>query len=465
MENQERNLKRVLGLGDVIAIAVANVVGAGILVLTGIAIGMTGTGIILAYVCSAVFTLIKITPMALMSSALPTTGGMYRYSSRLLSPKFAFFWMLMTILVHVGISNLALTFAMYFQGLIPGVSIKWSAVLVLSICYIANLCGIKKVAIVAKYMVVVLLTALGLFIAYGLPQVNYEQVLAPLNMLPHGWVGFFSAVALVSFATNGAQFIAEIGGEMKNPGRDIPLAMYLATGGVGLLYGVIALVACGVLPLIQVADKPLTAVARAIMPAPLFLFFMVGGALVVLITHLLVSFTTFTKGLLIASQDGWLPKQLGAVNRRFGTPHWLLTLMFMFGITPVLSGMSIKTIAALGSGVGFFTYLIPFIACTQLPKKFPEAYAKAKFKLKPMTINIIVTVASLLAVAQGYLLLMKLSPTLRIIVAVYISACAFYIYLIGRTSQYEIIRASTGFSPEEKFEEALDKEVLEVVES
>jgi len=465
MENQERNLKKVLGLGDVIGVAVANVVGAGILVLTGIAIGMTGTGVILAYMCSAVFTLIKITPMALMSSALPTTGGMYRYSSRLLSPKLAFFWMLMSIVVHVGISNLALTFAMYFQGLLPGISIKLCAVMALTVCYVANLCGIKKVAIVAKYMVLVLLTALGLFIAYGLPAVDYARVLAPLQMLPHGWVGFFSAVALVSFATNGAQFIAEIGGEMKYPGRDIPLAMYTATTGVGLLYGIIATVACGVLPVAQVADKPLTNVAKAIMPAPLFLFFMVGGALVVLIIHLLVIFATVTKGLMIACQDGWLPKRLGAVNRRFGTPHWLLTMMFVVGITPVLSGMTITTIAALGSGVGFFTYLIPFIACTQLPKKFPEAYAKAKFKLKPITINIVVSVAIVLSVGQGILLLMKLKPALRISVVVYITVCALYVYLVGKTSSYQAIRASKGFHPDEEAGKTLAKETVEVTQS
>lgn len=465
IENQEGNLKRVLGLGDVIGIAVANVVGAGILVLTGIAIGMTGTGVIFAYMASAAFTLIKITPMALMSSALPTTGGMYRYSSRLLSPKLAFFWMLMTILVHVGISNLALTFAMYFQGLIPGTSIKLAAAFVLSVCYVANLCGIKKVAIVAKYMVLVLLIALGLFIAYGLPAVDYARVLAPLNMLPHGWVGFFSAVALVSFATNGAQFIAEIGGEMKNPGRDIPLAMYTATAGVGLLYGVIAMVASGVLPVSRVADKPLTDVAKAILPAPLFLFFMVGGALVVLVIHLLVVFASFTKGLLIACHDGWLPKGLGAVNRRYGTPHWLLTLMFLVGITPVISGMTVTTIAALGSGVGFFTYLIPFLACTQLPKRFPEAYAKAKFKLKPMAINIVVTVASMLSIGQGYLLLMKLKPSLRITVVTYISAAALYIYLIGKTAKYEQIKASKSFSPEEEADKVPAQEEEPVAQS
>jgi APA family basic amino acid/polyamine antiporter len=284
-------------------------------------------------------------------------------------------------------------------------------------------------------------------------------------MLPHGWVGFFSAVALVSFATNGAQFIAEIGGEMKYPGRDIPLAMYTATTGVGLLYGIIATVACGVLPVAQVADKPLTNVAKAIMPAPLFLFFMVGGALVVLIIHLLVIFATVTKGLMIACQDGWLPKRLGAVNRRFGTPHWLLTMMFVVGITPVLSGMTITTIAALGSGVGFFTYLIPFIACTQLPKKFPEAYAKAKFKLKPITINIVVSVAIVLSVGQGILLLMKLKPALRISVVVYITVCALYVYLVGKTSSYQAIRASKGFHPDEEAGKTLAKETVEVTQS
>jgi len=139
--------------------------------------------------------------------------------------------------------------------------------------------------------------------------------------------------------------------------------------------------------------------------------------------------------------------------------------MFVVGLTPVLTGMTITAIAALGSGVGFFTYLIPFIACTQLPKRFPEAYAKAKFKLKPVTINIIVTVAILLSVVQGILLLLKLNLALRISVIVYIAVCALYVYLVGKTSSYQAIRASKGFYPEEDAGKTLDKEAVEVVQS
>jgi len=447
VESQEAKLKKVLGLSDVIGIAVAQIIGAGVLVLTGIAIGMTGSGVILAFMASAVFTLIKITPMALMSAALPTTGGMYRYSSRLLSPQAGFFWMLMFMVVHVGISNLALTFALYLEGLLPGISIKWSAIAILTACYVANLCGIRKVAVLAKNMVFVLLAALGLFIAYGMPAVDYARALSPLNMLPQGWGGFFAAVALLSFATNGAQYIAEIGGEMKDPGRTIPIAMYSATIGVGLLYGLLAMVASGVLPIRQVANRPLTEVARAILPAPLFLFFMIGGALVVLVIHLLVIYAVVTKGLMIACQDGWLPKRLGAVNRRFGTPHWLLTLFYVFGFIPIATGWSITTIAALGTGVGFFTYLMPFLACTQLPKKFPEAYHNSPFRVKPLTIKIIVTVAILLSVGQGYILLMKLKPMLQLAVLIYTGACALYVYFAGKSSRYREIKASCGFTP------------------
>lgn len=447
MENQEAKLKKVLGFTDVLGIAITQIIGAGILVLTGIAIGMTGSGVVFAFVISALFTIIKNTPLALMGAALPTTGGMYRYSSRLLSPKVGFFWMLMFLVVQVGVSNMALTFAMYLEGLLPGISIKSWALGILTVTFVANLFGVKTVAVVSKVMAGCLLTALGLFIAYGIPAVDYDRVFSAASLIPYGWQGFFTAVALVSFATSGAQYVAEIGGEMKNPGRDIPLAIYTATIGSAALYGLIALVASGVLPFEQVANKPLTDVARAILPAPLFLFFMVGGALCVLVAHLNVFFTCMPKGLIIACQDGWLPKRLGEVNRKFGTPHWLLFVFYMIGVIPIATGLSITSIAALGGGVGFFTYLFPFLACTQLPKKYPEAYANSRFKFKPMTINIVVALAVLLSVVQGYLLLVKLSTEVQMSIVAYIAAAAAYVYIVGKSKKYEEIKANAGFAP------------------
>ncbi|MEJ7517510.1 amino acid permease, partial [Staphylococcus pasteuri] len=87
-----------------------------------------------------------------------------------------------------------------------------------------------------------LIIALSCFIIFGLPHVDFG-VFNMHAMLPDGFTGFFTAVGLVSFATGGAQVVAELGGEMKNPKRDIPIVIIIATIFVGLLYAFIASIA------------------------------------------------------------------------------------------------------------------------------------------------------------------------------------------------------------------------------
>ena len=77
-ERQESKLIRNLGFWDLMAIAVGQIIGAGIMSSTGVAIGMTGTGVVLAFLLSPVLTIISIFPVAILSSAAPTTGGPYR---------------------------------------------------------------------------------------------------------------------------------------------------------------------------------------------------------------------------------------------------------------------------------------------------------------------------------------------------------------------------------------------------
>ncbi|REB08760.1 amino acid permease [Sporosarcina sp. BI001-red] len=432
MGSQEAKLKKVLGLGDLMGIAVGQVIGVGIMALMGVAIGMTGKAVVLAFVVSSVFTCITIIPLTIMATTMPTTGAQYRYSSLLLSPKIGFFWMLLFIFSKVTIAVYAISFAQYLQGLVPGIPIMPAAFVILTVLYITNMIGVKTAAVVEKIMVLVLLLALGIFLAYGLPATNFAEVFNPKDMFPSGFIGFFTAVGLLAFATGGATSIAELGGEMKNPGRDIPITIFGTTLGVGVLYALMAIVAVGILPIADVANKPLTDVARTILPGPLFLFFIIGGALFALATTLNALLTWVTKGMIIACEDGWLPKSLGVVNKKYGTPHRLLTLFYIIGVIPILGGVSLDTISKLGLGVLLFAAIIPVIAVTQLPKKYPELYAKSKFKLPPKVLMAVVVVSILLLAFQSTLMIMTLPVKIMLGAILYMIAAGIYVTFAKR---------------------------------
>lgn len=416
---QATNLKKVLGLTDVLGIAIGQIIGAGVMSLTGIGIQMTGSGITPAFILSAVITLLTMFPIAILGSTLPTTGGMYQYTSRLLSPKTGVFWLMLFMFLQITLSLYALSFAQYLEGLFPGVPVRTVAFSLLTILFIVNIIGIKSASIIGNLMVITLIVALSCFIIFGIPHVNFD-VFNSNSMFPDGFTGFFTAVGLVSFATGGAQVVAELGGEMKNPKRDIPIVIIVATIFVGILYAFIASIAVGFLPIPEVAGRPLTSVAKEILPTPIFIFFMIGGAMFALATTLNSTFTWVTKSLLIAIHDGYLPKVLGHVNKRFGTPHWLLLIFYIIGALPIVTGMSLNVVAQLGTGISLIVFAFPALAVTQLPKKYPDAYKQSPFKVPYPVLIVIAITAIIVLLYQSYLLISDLKISYIIGTLIYI---------------------------------------------
>lgn len=279
-ERQESKLIRNLGFWDLMAIAVGQIIGAGIMSSTGVAIGMTGTGVVLAFLISPFLTIISIFPVAILSSAVPTTGGPYRYCSRLINKGFGMIYLLLHVTSYsVAVSQYALSFGAYFSSIVPSVNQHLAAMVILTLFYAMNLTGAKSAALLNKIISFALFGGLGLFVLFGLPKTDFSYVMNPANMFPNGPLMFVSTLALLSSATAGAQFIAELGGEAKDAGRTIPKVMVASTFGVGVFYVLIALVAAGVLPMDQVANQPLTLVAEATMPKVAMYLFVIGAAL------------------------------------------------------------------------------------------------------------------------------------------------------------------------------------------
>jgi APA family basic amino acid/polyamine antiporter len=422
-------LKRSLSFWDVFAIALGQVIGSGIMVLIGIGIEFTAYAIPFAFVLSATLSIIKQLPVAFMGSAMPATGGLYVYCKRVLGPKIGFFYLAILLVTHILISLFALGFAKYAVALVPGLDIRVIALGILFTFYLVNMFGVKQAASLQKIMIVLLLIGLSTLIFFGIGEVDYSNFADKEKLLPNGWYGFGLACVVLSFSTGGAQYISELGGEMKNPQHDLPRAIIYSTLLAAVFFAFVSIVAVGVLPVEQTAGKTLAEVAKSILPAPVYTAFIIGAGLFALATSINSTFTWATKSVIIACEDGWFPKSIAVVNKRFNTPHILLTFLLIFGSIPILAGKDMRYIIMLGGGLVFIYDLIPLMAAFMFAKKLPQVFAQASMKMSEKTVRVICVIGACVLLVQGALSFSDIDKGGWALVAIYIIMVLIYIKL------------------------------------
>jgi len=385
--------KKLLGFWDMLSISLGQIIGTGVVVLTGISISMTGYGAPWAFILALAIVAIPTICIAALGSAIPSTGGNYTYVRDLLGRKTSFIYLALLIAGQIILASFAIGFAEYADALIPNLNLTLVAGMIMVLCYLANLLGIKTAARFQSLMVVVLIFSLILYITLGLSNVDeFHVYLEPELIFPSGIGGFFAAAFLLRLSLIGSEFVSEFGGEMENPGKLIPLVMGVSLLVVTVLYLGIAIVATGVLPLEEVRGKNLAATAQVIFSPGVYVAFIGGGVMLSLVTSLNAIFAWCTRGLYMATEDGWLPEKL-AVKNRFGTPYIYLSLFFVVGITPILTGLSLNYVAILGNAVGAIFGLFPVVALYNLSRVRPEAYANAPFKLPVLATKVLPVLA------------------------------------------------------------------------
>ena len=183
------------------------------------------------------------------------------------------------------------------------------------------------------------------------------------------------------------------------------------------------------MPWQEVANKSLTDVASAILPKALLYLFIIGGALGATATTLNGTMGYVTKPLIIACQDGWLPRRLGEVNKKTGTPIYFLTLFYIVGLVPIIFNFSLATAANLCTGIGMFTFALPPLSLCWLIKKSPELYQKSVFKLPRKIIVFLGILGFVISLVQGALLITGFDTPIIAAIFAYI-AVAFIIGLV-----------------------------------
>lgn len=389
MESKERNQnERCLTRPDLYGMAIGTVIGAGVMTMTGIGIGITGRSVNIAYLIAAVIALISAVPSILIGSTANFLGGQYSQIGILAGKRFAGIFIYLNVAMSLSLTMSSMSFAQYFLSMIPGVNEQLVSIGVITILCLLHTIAVKNAARLQNIMVAVVSMAILLYLFFGLKQVQpgYFQ---GKDFMANGGFGLVQTSFYLTMTLCGITYVTNYSSKAKNPVRDIPFVIVTATVGSAIVFMLMGTVAAGVLPVSEVADKPLSVAAKVFMPGGAYVFFVAGGAMFALLTTLNGGLGSKVYPLVTASSDGWLPSVLAKKNKRFGTPHWAFLAIFMLTVLPIAIGLDIGVVA--NSSVILATSIRILIAYSaiKLPKVMPELWEKSSYHLSNGKVKVI----------------------------------------------------------------------------
>ena len=435
-----KQLKQTLGFGDLMGSAVGQIIGAGIMSLLPSALAMTGRSVPFSFLVAAIITCCQAIPFLFITSCVRLRGGQYTQMAMLAGPNWSGMYSICYILSNVSLAMYGLSLGSYLCSLFgwPESAQKIVALVALTAFLALNLVGVDAFAKVQNLMVIVLIGSLLMFGLMGIGKVHWDTYFVQ----DEGWMldgigGLLRAGGLLTFATGGATMVTNFSAEAKNPTRDIPIVIIVSTLSVACIYAILAFVAAGVLPLQEVAGENLSKVANHILPYPLYVVFIVGGAGCALASTLNNQLATTPKPMMQMCDDGWLPQSLAALNKK-NVPWKIQLILYIIGVVCVVSGLSISMLSnmcILSTGV---TTIVMNICTARLPKLVPNAWAKSKFKVSQGLLNVLCGISALASAFNVYLNASSLSRNLLLFNVVIIAASFVFGMVKGKSVHMDV---------------------------
>ncbi len=282
-----------------------------------------------------------------LASMIPIAGSAYTYSYATLGELIA--WIIgWDLILEYAVSNVAVAvgFGGYFKAQLDsfGVHIpdKWStpvftpegwshsyfnfpAFLIVFILTVLLVRGIRESSRANNVMVMVKIGAIFLFLIVG------GMLVKPANwhpFAPTGFPGIMAGGAIIFFTYIGFDSVSTAAEEASNPQKDIPFGIIASLIICTILYIGVALVLLGMMPYStfgaagEASDAPVKFALRTLGANQWFQAAIVIGALMGMISSLLVFQYGQTRIWFAMSRDGLLPKFFSALHPRFKTPHW-----------------------------------------------------------------------------------------------------------------------------------------------
>lgn len=318
-------LVRALGVRELAANIVNNVVGSGIFVLPGVVAAVLGSAALAAYlVCAGAIGLVALC-LAEAGSRVPESGGTYAYAERSFGPYIGaltgvLFWFGAQVVSSAAIATVIVASVVALVPALDSPIVRGAMLVAIYAGFaIVNVVGVRRGARVMEVLTGAKLVPLVVLVVAGLFAMHWRNLV--WTHAPSGHDVGRGALLLI-FAFVGTEGALSSSGEVKQPSRTVPRAVLLGLCAVALLYTGLQVVGQGVLgaDLAKNTATPLAAVAERAMG---------GAGRSFLLFAAIVSAFSYLSGDLLASprllfafgRDGLLPARLASVHPRFRTPH------------------------------------------------------------------------------------------------------------------------------------------------
>jgi len=359
---QKTALKKNLKAKDIAAFGIGAVVGVGIFVATGEGAHLAGPAVIISFIIAGIVACLCALCYCELSTMFPVAGSTYSYSYIVFGEIIAMIigWCL-TAEYLVACSAVASGWSGTFVGILKSIGITLPtvftaspskggivdlpAVLIIALITYILYYGMKESAKVNNIIVGIKIVIIILFVVLGVSHIdtaNYQP------FAPHGINGIFAATATIFFSFIGFDAISTAAEEAENPGRDIPRGLIICLIAVTALYVSVAVVLTGMVPYTEIISENAVPGALARVGINWGAALVGTGAILGMISTMMVVLYGQVRVFMVMSRDGLLPKLFSKVHPTHKTPY----------ISTIITG----TIAAVIAGFLPLDIIVQFLS-------------------------------------------------------------------------------------------------------
>ena len=382
----DEELAKDLGLVSAMTIGIGTMIGAGIFVLPGVAAQEAGPVVVVSFIVGGVIAMVNALSISELGTAMPKAGGGYYYVNRALGPMFGSIaglgdWMGLAF----ASAFYSIGFGQYLSTLapIPGFlflnDIQIGALIAGAIFVAVNYIGAKETGGIQTIIVFTLLAILGVFAIAGWLSFDYATLVGSGGLAPEGTGAILPATALVFVSFLGYAKIATVAEEMKNPGRNLPIAIIGSVAIVTVIYAILVTVMLGVVPWPELSlDAPVADAARVAFPgglAGIAATVMTLGALLATASSANASILSSARINFAMGRDKIVTDWLNEIHPSYATPYRSIALTGgMILVLIAFLGRDLEILAKAASVLHLMVYALMNVALIVFRETDPEGY-------------------------------------------------------------------------------------------